>query len=323
MSTFLTNPKMHPALAARIEASVSGRTARGASSALVRSISRMGIAIAIVVVVVLVIVKRRDTGHILERERGYTLEVIHAAQATFDESDRGALKRTEDIIGKLGNAYEGDVVSSELRAGTVSQSLARPSLYIRASIDAVRGASIEKAAATSAKDAFVFCLFNPPRARAEATLLPKVRTAYTNALLVDEKTRDVHLMSDAYRGLRVLEPSWDSRARTAHDLRDLSTLRTELDRVPVDKARRALRARLLIAVVDEAGDTTAMAELDGERAHAVRVAVVDVTSGTTLLRQRRRVDPSGWSSTSRSEYAAGLDGCALAFDVSRAVQGGD
>jgi hypothetical protein len=67
--------------------------------------------------------------------------------------------------------------------------------------------------------------------------------------------------------------------------------------------------------VDEPADGTGPADLDGERAHFVRVGLFDLTKSSVLLRARRRVDPGAWSNAARAEYSSGLDACALAFDL--------
>ena len=71
--------------------------------------------------------------------------------------------------------------------------------------------------------------------------------------------------------------------------------------------------------MDEPAPLTSPAELDGERAHEVRVAIVEVASSKVLLRLRKHVDPSDWSPKVRPDYARGLDECALAADVREAA----
>jgi len=276
---------------------------------MMRALSRVAIAIAFIAISVWIVTTRRETGHIVERERSSLFDALHLTAASFSDDDRAVLPKEEAFIHRLVGVYEGDVASHDL-------TLTLPAVYLRGSADALQTSqAIDRAASTSVKDAFLFCLFDPPRGRSETSVLAKVRTAYASPVALEERTRDVHRLADAYRGLRVLDPSWEARARAARDLRELSTLRTELERVPINQARTALRARLLIVVADEPGEANAVVELDGERPHDVRVEIVDVVSSKVLLRQRRHVDPSGWSSASRSEYAMGLDSCALAYDL--------
>jgi hypothetical protein len=62
---------------------------------------------------------------------------------------------------------------------------------------------------------------------------------------------------------------------------------------------------------DEAGP----ADLDGERPHQVRVALIDLRAGKIVLRTRKRVDPNWLAATTRSNFASAVDGCALALDI--------
>jgi hypothetical protein len=143
--------------------------------------------------------------------------------------------------------------------------------------------------------------------------LARVRVAYSIAAALEQKTQNVRRFRDERETLRVLSPPFAASVSNA-DEHQLSVLRTELERAHVDRGIEALRASLLVAVMDEAGKG-GTAELDGERPHDVRVAIVDLVQSKVLLRMRLPVDPSGWSATTRTEYASGIDGCALAFDV--------
>jgi len=71
--------------------------------------------------------------------------------------------------------------------------------------------------------------------------------------------------------------------------------------------------------MDEA-DGTGPTEL-GERAHHVRVGLVDLDKEELLLRLRRHVDPSWITPNVRAEYASGIDAGSLAGDVRAAVTG--
>ena len=84
---------------------------------------------------------------------------------------------------------------------------------------------------------------------------------------------------------------------------------------PIVRAKQAVRAELLLAALDEPSDGGGPTELDGERAHAVRIVLVDLASEKVLLRTKKLVDPTWISLAKKSTYASGLDSCGLAFDV--------
>ena len=189
-------------------------------------------------------------------------------------------------------------------------------MYVRGPVESFsKAASIEKAAAASLDDAFSRCFVEPPRSRSEKDVLPKVRAIYTGPA-----AGKVERLADAYSARRVLSPAWQARVRAAQTEKELAALRSELEHTPFERAKSVWRAELLLVVMDEAGDPNAPTELDGERPHEVRVALLDTKTGTPLLRMRKRVDPSAWSVGARPDYAAGLDACALAFDA-RALLG--
>jgi hypothetical protein len=132
---------------------------------------------------------------------------------------------------------------------------------------------------------------------------------------MEQRTANVRRLHEAAAGLPVLLPPWAARVRQARDLPELQGLRRELERAPMAAAKQAARAEVLLVALDEPGDGKGPTELDGERPHQVRVALVDLKSDRVLLRVRRQVDPSWISATARSEYAGGLDACALGYDL--------
>ena len=109
------------------------------------------------------------------------------------------------------------------------------------------------------------------------------------------------------------------RARSSQELAELER---ELRKAPIDATRSALRARLLIAVLDEPKEGTGPTELDGEHAHHVRILLADLPTQKPLLRMRRPVDPSWITPGRRPRYARELDGCKLGLDLRDAVTAG-
>jgi hypothetical protein len=129
----------------------------------------------------------------------------------------------------------------------------------------------------------------------------------------------VRRLHEAEIGLPLLLPPWSAKVSAASEPRELAPLKTELERAPLARAKEALRAQVLLVVIDEPGAAGSLTELDGERAHDVRVILVDLATDRVVLRQKRHVDPSPWSQSARTDFATGLDSCALAFDVRAAA----
>lgn len=326
MATFLTTSKMDPALAARIEASVRGKEdTSGAPRRLsprVVALLRVAVVAVVALGIYTVVSGRRRDREELERARGLLLEAVRVQAASLTAEDRGAVTRAESWLMRSAGEYEGDYVSAELRApGALGAALATPAMYVRGPLGAFRSPSlIATAAASSAKDALVLCLKEPPASRTEKVLLEEVHVAYGGGAPMEDRTANVRRLQDALAGLPLLLPSWSERVRTADDGAALARLRREVERAPVDRALQALRARVLLAVLDEPGDGGGPTELDGERAHAVRVVLVDLATEKVMLRVRKLVDPAWISLAKRSTHATGLDSCGVALDVHEAVR---
>ena len=323
MPSFLVNPRMSPALAARVHASVRGRRTKpgdASSAAHARALVRFALVATIVGAGVWLVVSQRQESTRVERERTSLLDIVHGHNALLTADEKGAVARNDAWLTGFASTFDGELVSSDLRApGGLAAVLARPSVYVHGSIDSFRSAaSLEQAAVDSVKDAFLLCLIDPPAARSEKALLTKVHVAYDGGSVLEQRTPDVLRLADAQSVFRVLSPAWEARVRAA-DASGLKKLRGELDRAPMEKGKLALKAGLLIVVMDEPSPVTSPAELDGERAHEVRLAIVDVASSRVLLRTRKHVDPADWSAKTRSDYARGLDECALALDVREGV----
>jgi hypothetical protein len=238
---------------------------------------------------------------------------VRLQSGSLTADDKASLGKIESWVQRLAGPYEGDVAAPELRLPDV---VTRPAVYVRGPVDALTHAqTIAQQASLSTKDSFLLCLVEPPASRAEKTVLAKARAAYSGRGLVEQRTPNVRRLHDEEAGMRVLVPAWEDQVRAAKDERELLSLRSEFERAPVERAKEAARAALLIVVVDEPADGTGAADLDGERAHPVRVSLVDLALSKALVRARKRVDPSAWSNAARAEFSSGLDGCALAYDL--------
>jgi len=311
MPTLLTNRKMDPALRARIERSLEARGSAEASAARLRALMRFATLAIVVFAIGYMISKRHAAKSALETQRTTLLETWTKKTAEITANDEKARARDEQLLEALAGVYEGDVA--------LPTKLDRTIVYVRGPIESFRStATIPKAAAQSLEDAFARCFVEPPRTKSEKDVLAKVRAVYTGSV---GGLPNLERLETAYATERILGPQWIARAKTTPSEKELAAMQTELDHTPFDRALVAWRAELLLAVMDEPGDTNVPAELDGERPHDVRVALVETKTGRALLRMHAHVDPSVWSAATRPEYATGLDACALAFEA-RALLGG-
>ena len=322
MGTFLATDNMDPALVARIERSVGirPRAARAKPSAgrLRTSLLRLTIAVAVTALATTAILARRRYNQEVARTRASLLDTVHAQGAALTPEERTFMSRVAPWITGLAGAYEGDIVADELRLPKgIDAVLARPSVYVRGPVAAFgNGNAIADTASASTRDSLVLCLLDPPASRVEKVVLSKVRAVYGGGVNVAEHVRRLH---DAESGLRRILSPWEERIRDAPELRDLQHVKAELAEVPVVETKRALRAELLIAAMDEP-DEAGPAELDGERPHQVRVALIDLRAGKIVLRTRQRVDPNWLAATTRSNFASAVDGCALALDIRSSIR---
>ena len=322
MGTLLTTPKMAPALAARIESSVRGRRiVPGGSAPRLVSVVRLGVIMGVTLLACALVITRYREHQALERARAAILQTVHTHAASIGAEESGFVARAESWLVRFAGPYEGDLISEEMRGTQASRAIMeRPAVYVRGPlVSFVTPAGIASSASTSLKDAFLLCLLDRPVSRAEKVLLSKVRTAYAGGLIVDERTANVRRLDDAEVGLPFLRAPWAERVQHAERAVDLARLQRELDKAPIEDAKRAAKATLLVVAMDEPGDGKGPTELDGERAHDVRIGLVDLASAKVLLRLRKRVDPTWISMNARAQYASGLDGCALAVDVHESI----
>lgn len=325
MGTFLTTRKMKPELAARVEARLSGRRkAPGkALSPLIVSGLRFGALAVVIAVTAVFVLGRQQYKRQLEQARGALLERVQSDAAALTEDDFRTVARAEAWLTRAAGPYQGDLIAAELRAsGAFSTLLKRPAIYVRGElVDFTSPAALRATAADSRKDPFLLCLIDPPESREEKAQLRKVFAAYAGGARVETPTPQVRRLAEAHLGLSFLAPAWRSEIETANNEDELQRLKQGYAQAPIDAAKRAAKARLLLYAMDEPGTGNAPIELDGERPHPVRVGIVDLATDKVVLRLRKNVDPAWISAAKRADYARGLDGCALALDVHDSVKG--
>jgi hypothetical protein len=324
MPTFLTTPKMSPELAARVQASVNGRRAspgsrRRAPHLIV--LVRLAVVVLAATLVATVLYVRHREGEAREQARASLTDALTRRRAALSAEDRRTLGLIETALVRAAGKYEGDLTDDALRPpGALAALLSRGAVYVRGDQAAFRSAAaVADAAKSSSKDAFLACLLERPAARSEKVLLASVRIAYSTRGELEAATAQVRALRDAVIGLPYLSDAFAERVRRASDVNELRRLRSAFDKAPLDAAIQAAKARLLVFVVDEPSPPGGPVELDGEKAHDVRVGIVDLARDSTLLRLRKRVDPAWISAARRVDSANALDSCALALDVHESV----
>lgn len=282
MATFLTTAKMDRALAARVEASVSGRRKqpgrRGAGIApRLVSVARFAAVIAVIGIVFSVVGLRRRESRDLETTRAEVVGAVRRHSTSLAEADHTSVARAEAWLVTFSRSYDGEVITDDLRApGALAAALSRPTVYVRGAIGAFSSSRrIAEAASTSSKDALLLCLLERPASRSEKDLLTKVRVAYAGGPAMEARSAHVRRLHEAEIGLPLLTPAWEAKVKAAPELEDLKKLKRELERAPIEQAKQAARAGQLLVVMDEPGEGGGPTELDGERTHWVRVGLVE------------------------------------------------
>ncbi len=325
MPSLLVTKKMSPELAARVQASVQGRRARPGARLAPRAISLLRTSVFAVVIVAVgwLVLSVRRVSRETESQRSALLERVRRESSVLGPEEHATVSRILPWLALSSGGYEGDMVSEELRAPDAFQkTLSRPTIYVRGPLASFGAASrVGESAAGSFKDAFVLCLLAPPTERTEKLLRKKARIAFGSGGEGMKPAAHVERLYDAIVGLPYLDRDWEERVIQAGSQEELTKLERRFDRAPLPGAKRAAGARLLLFLMDEPGPKGGPTELDGERPHDVRVGLVDLVTKKPLLRLRRHVDPSWLSATTRAELATGVDSCALALEVRKAVSG--
>ncbi len=326
MPTLLATRKMSPELRQRIEASVSGRRAGGVGRLSPRwmMVLRGGTLATVLALTCWILASHKAADRKLESARQDLLGRWRREASGMSASDKALVERVAPWVEEATAGYQGDWIGSELEASSaLAVTLKRPIVYLRGPLEVLKTPSgMREVAVSSGADALVLCLIDPPEDRTERQLLGRVRSAYGRGKRMQVASAHVERLGVAVLGLPYLSDGWAQKVREASDARELSRLRASFESAPLKRARAAARAELLLLAVDEPGDVSVPAELDGERPHSVRISLVDLRSHKLLLRLRHAVDPSWLSAGTRAEYARGMDDCALALDVHGAAVSG-
>jgi hypothetical protein len=312
--TLLTNPKMDPALAARIESSLK-RRAGHAGGDIYRpkwvAIARVLGVILVVGTIVQIYRMQKAARDRFEARRTTLLDA--ADEYRLSPSELEMLPRAESALKQLATAYEGDFVSPDLRvSGAFDALLGKPIVYVSGLVSDFAGTrAVAIGTQESTKDAFLYCLFDSPSARDEKSLHAKV-LAQPSLSMLDQRTPNVTLLRDAEGGIPLLLPNWLDRVKKAKSGIELAQLELTFAKSPIAKAKRAAGARYLLAALDEGIGPSAF---EGDRPHDTRILLFDLASSQPTFRLRKHVDPSFISAAHRRKYSVEMDQCAVAYDV--------
>lgn len=323
MGTFLTTSKMDPALAARVEASVTGKPVGTGKSISPRAMAFLRFAgiIGAIGIVAWIAIVRRQANDALEADRNSLLAQLHEHSSQATPGDKTLLPRVEAWVREHSGEYEGDLVDDSVRGEHMAATLANPILYLRGPIDGFKTPQgIVDMAPTTFRDAFVLCLFDPPEKATEKTLRDSAKAVFSNGDRM-QKVAHVSRFHVARVGLPFLQPQWEEGVKRTEDSRQIAEKRKLLKQAQLENAVKAMKSRLLLAVMDEPKDGNGTSEIDGANRHYVRVMLVDMEADKVLLRQRKLVDPAWIPTSRRSDYASGINSCELGMEVRAAMTG--
>jgi len=319
MPTLLVTKRMSPALAARVQAAVSGHRAGAARRAPLKALLRLLTFVLATIASVLNL--RRQQALERESRRAALLQTIATGADQLSHTDRELPARIAAAVAlETTPNYAGDMRAEDLRSvASLNEVLAHPFLYLRGPMESLaQPVRLAELAAGSAKDAFVLCLLAPPDTRSERALRSRASTASAHGRGM-QATQHVERLAPLLQVLPLLEREWAQRVQATESISALQNLQRLLDAAPIQAGIRTAKTRQLLLVADETLTATGPTELDGERTHAVRVILADLSSGKTRLRFRRTVDPGWLSEATRAQFAGGADSCALAMDIRQAA----
>lgn len=313
MPTFLVNRKMHPALRTRIERSVAGKTVvsqeeRPAARALIRGL----LITAVVSLTGFLWFSYQAEKRELEEARTKLLETIHGTRRAVSAEDLSLQDRITTLLARESGEYLGDLTplpSNEWIEGKSSEI----GVYIRlATGDARSPSDSAEKSLESSKDALLDCFLNPPESRDEKSLLARVRKVYGGS---NHERSSVFPASSVFLSLVFLGPTFETQVSSATSKRSLEKLGASFSEAHLTRLTPSLKARYLVAALDEPKPLGTPSELDGAARHFVRLVVSDLRAARILFRIRKEVNPTWISEGARFRYALGLDGCRFGRDA--------
>lgn len=324
MPSLLVNPKLNPALAARVAASVRGRRTPHKSPQSRKNRTfwiRLSVLAAVAGIAVCVINELNTRAEQLADAKHHLLSARAELQQTLTANAKTIGERLSNVIEREGSVDHGALRHESLGSLAAWDALlARPIVYARVNVETINPPErFDAALAESRKDAFVFCLKQPPAERTEKELMKRVNDAFGRS--GEEYTSNIHRAHDALISLRLLDASIDRQIERAEELPPVVHLQHLFDEARLDERLPAVFGEVLIALLDEPKQANTPVELDGASVHRARLVVVDIgrQNAQVLLRTHFDLNPSWVSERRRHQYSQSLEGCRMAYDVRTAL----
>lgn len=325
MPTFLVTPKMSPQLRERVAASVRGRRVRRqfeANATRRTALIRLVVVVVVAAIAVAVVHEQQTRTAQLNAAKKALLQSRAELRATLTPSALAIGERLTRALRHEANALHVPVRDESLRSTNGWDTLlARPLIYTRAEIALLEPPErLEATVSESRIDAFVACLKHPPGDRSEKELMKRVSDAYGSG--PHEFTQNVYRAHDALLTLRLLDPAIDRQIERADELQPVVHFQQTWEDAQLDARLPAVFGEVFLMLLDEPKTPNTPVELDGASVHGVRVVIVDISRehDQVLLRSHHDLNPSWVSERRRHQYALGLEGCRLAYDLRGPVE---
>lgn len=322
MPTFLTNPKMSEALAARVRASVrASRRGHGArASAPLRTALLRAFAVAFFASIGLLVWREQEqrAAQLADAKRTL-LNARDELRSTLTPNAHTLASRIRVALRRESNVYAGPLQEGHLRQQQDWDALwQRRLIYARLPTDSANQPDkLDSVLGESKPDEFVLCLMQPSDDPTEKGLMKRLNAINGDPSTTKRQLLNVHPAFDALVVLQLLDPEFLAPVHVAKELGPVMELQETWDKARLEERLPAVFAEVLIAVLDEPKVANTPVELDGESVHAARVVIIDLSrdQDQVLFRARYDLDPSWVSERRRHQYSRALDSCRMASEI--------
>lgn len=321
MPSFLVSNRMPPALRARVLQSLSGdaRSRAGGKRPLAGSRQlRLLVALGVVVLSVALLLTYRKSRADFETQKTALILEYKRQTRPFDTDFRLRVERVDEFLKAAHEEYQGDHIADSFRRNLarLDEALRGPLVYVRGPLDGFRALAERRSTWEDAgPDAFIRCLIHPPSGVEEKTLLRHLGKIYEPRAFAE---RFVNLDA-AFAAQAFVDSEFLADLEATSFLREVKTMERKLRGERLSEAWGFASVATLGYLLDEPKAPGVASDFDGEAVHFVRLGVIDLKSGVTLLRMRRKVSPEWISEKSRLMYSRELDSCRLAFEVRQEI----